>query len=102
MGVGVVVDKHRLDHLRLCRYHMQGAEAWCSQPLYYNRSCDLLERRSAALESSGASKGIGSFLSTSKSRRSRRRREKERRQKQQQQQGVVVELSRDDVQSYCK
>jgi hypothetical protein len=84
------------------RYHMEGAEAWCSQPLHYNRSCELLQRTAQlAQQATELTQRAESFLSTSKGRRARRR----RREEQQQALGggtALVELERSVVQSYCK
>ena len=87
------------------RYHQEGAEAWCKQPLYYNRSCELLHRMSAVTHAATAEAAReDSFISTKKSRKARKKKQKEQQQQREALQTgtALVELQRSTVQSYCK
>ena len=78
---------------------MEGAEAWCKQPLYYNRSCEFLQRTSqASQEAVLRAQRLESFVDTKKSKRAK----KKRRQQANAAVGALVEVDRNAVQSYCK
>lgn len=84
------------------RYHMEGAEPWCKQVLYYNRSCEFsqrvaqLQRREVEKEQQ-----INSLTSTKKSKR-RRKKKKQQQLESSRERESVQEVSRSDVQSFCK
>mgnify|MGYP003385310034 CR=1 FL=1 len=88
---------------------MEGAEAWVTQPLHYNRSCALLAQANAVSptqqghEAALQSQRAESFLSSSKGRKARQRRKQQEQERLRQQGGgALVELERSTVQSFCK
>lgn len=81
---------------------MEGAEAWVTQPLHYNRSCDfLIATQAQASQAAQLAQKADSFVSTRKGRRAKKRRREEA-ERLKQGGTALVEVERSTVQSFCK